>query len=510
MKLNKYGLKQPMPLLPTISLRVKLYVILTALVVITFGGGFVMVWYTYRTSGLLKSIIERNLAAFNAAEALEAALVHQKGFVSYYFMDGDPDWLKRLGEYRQIFRERLSQAYASAENDQQKAALNQIAAEYIAYVSSKDQVIDHYKAGRRKTGTELHYGVRNHFFRILEMCESYKKIHSDRIQQIRIESEARAEKLRMIAIAAMLADALLAVTFLFVLVNHILNPIRKLATEADREGGGRSSNNEIARLSHSVRGLIEDVDQTQSELTRSREHLLQAEKMAMVGKLAAGMAHSIRNPFTSVKMRLFSLSRSLELTDDQKEDFDVISEEIRHIDTIVQNFLEFSRPPKLKMLRTSPSTVVDSTLQLLEHRLKSYDVDIKVERKAPLSEILADSEQLKEVLVNIIVNACEAMGKGGSITIREEADSTQRSPSMAVIRVADNGPGIPASIRGKVLQPFFTTKENGTGLGLSIAARIVEEHGGKLDVVSEEGAGTTFIIALPIEEADGEHDSNHR
>ena len=111
-----------------------------------------------------------------------------------------------------------------------------------------------------------------------------------------------------------------------------------------------------------------------SELAKSREHLLQAEKMAMVGKLAAGMAHSIRNPFTSVKMRLFSMGRTLQMTLAQKEDFEVISEEIRHIDTIVQNFLEFSRPPKLVMQSISPSTVVDNTLQLLAHRLKSYEV----------------------------------------------------------------------------------------------------------------------------------------
>jgi signal transduction histidine kinase len=107
-------------------------------------------------------------------------------------------------------------------------------------------------------------------------------------------------------------------------------------------------------LSLSVRGLIEDVDTTHSELEKSREHLFHSEKMAMVGKLAAGMAHSIRNPFTSVKMRLFSLSRSSNLSDTQKDDIHVISEEIRHIDTIVQNFLEFSRPPQIKNAKNQP------------------------------------------------------------------------------------------------------------------------------------------------------------
>jgi signal transduction histidine kinase len=141
--------------------------------------------------------------------------------------------------------------------------------------------------------------------------------------------------------------------------------------------------------------------------------------MAMVGKLAAGMAHSVRNPFTSVKMRLFSLSRSLKLSGTQKEDFDVISEEIDHIDTIVQNFLEFSRPPKLRMQPVSPSTVVDTAIQLLRYRLESYNVKAIIHRDKMLPAVDADPDQLKEVLVNLMVNACEAMTGGGTIDIHE-------------------------------------------------------------------------------------------
>ncbi len=209
-------------------------------------------------------------------------------------------------------------------------------------------------------------------------------------------------------------------------------------------------------------------------------------------------------------MRLFSLSRTLKLNVTQKEDFDVISEEIRHVDTIVQNLLEFSRPPKLQIQPVSPSTVVDAALQLLKHRLKSYDVSVQVVRKKMLPEIQGDPEQLKEVLVNLVVNACEAMTNGGKIIIHEEERFVQPLSRLAVIRVIDDGPGISESIRDKVLQPFFTTREDGTGLGLSIASRIIEEHGGWMDVISENGRGATFIITLPVKEADFEHHSDHR
>ena len=262
-------------------------------------------------------------------------------------------------------------------------------------------------------------------------------------------------------------------------------------------------------LSRSIHGLLKDYDHTHFELEKSREHLLQAEKMALVGKLAAGMAHSIRNPLTSVKMRLFSLGRTLELSVPQKEDFQVISEEIRHVDTIVENFLEFSRPPKLKIQSVSPSEVVDHVLQLLHHRLESYGVNIKLDRRAFLPEIQADPEQLKEVLVNLVVNACESMEGGGTIAIHEQESVVETLGRAVTIRVTDNGPGIPDSIQGKVFQPFFTTKEEGTGLGLSIANRIVEEHGGWMDLRSEEGEGTTFVITLPVKESKIEQHSDH-
>jgi signal transduction histidine kinase len=201
------------------------------------------------------------------------------------------------------------------------------------------------------------------------------------------------------------------------------------------------------------------------------------------------------------------LGRTLYLSPTQRDDFAVISEEIRHIDTIVQNFLEFSRPPKLKMQSVSPSEVVDLVLQLLRHRLESYNVEVEVKRKNDLlPEIQADPEQLKEVLVNLMENACEAMQGGGVITITEEEVNEGPLRPAARIQVTDNGPGIKETHLEKVLNPFFTTKEEGTGLGLSIASRIIEEHGGTLSLTSKEGEGTTFVITLPINTVKGASD----
>lgn len=492
-----------------ISLRVRIYTILSALMFITILGGLIMVWYTYRMEGLLTNLVDRNLAAYQAATALESALINQKGFVSYYFQDGDPDWLRQLGEYRQIFKEKLKEVGLLVESAQEAKAIEQIESEYNQYIFSKDQVIEHYRTGQRTVGVELNKKVRNHFFTIIDLCEAYRNLHKQRIKEVRRDSHIQAKSLRVIASTSIPIVLILGIVLAFFLVNHILTPLRRLTLEADRERESQAADDEVSALSRSVRGLIQDRDLTHSELEKSRETLLQAEKMAHVGKLAAGMAHSIRNPLTSVKMRLFSLNRTLDLSVPQKEDFDVISEEIGHVDTIVQNFLEFSRPPKLKMQKISPSEVVDLVLQLLKHRLESYNVELRVSRQRNLPEISADPEQLKEVLVNLIENACQAMDEGGSIIIHEEDSFYSSSGRVAIIRLSDDGHGIPESIREKVFQPFFSTKEEGTGLGLSIARRIVEEHGGELDFISTEENGTTFIITLPVKESDIEHGTNY-
>jgi signal transduction histidine kinase len=340
--------------------------------------------------------------------------------------------------------------------------------------------------------------VRKHFSTVLKLCGQYKESYTRRIAQIKEKSYAQAERLRLIAGTAVLVVLLLGVILAFVLVNDILEPLRRLAHEANPGARPEEAGDEVKALSRSVRGLIEGIDQTQTELEKSREHLLQAEKMAVVGKLAAGMAHSIRNPLTSVKMRLFSLDRSLDLTPQQKEDFQVISEEVLHMDGLLQSFLEFSRPPKLRMQDISPSEIVDLALKLMIYRLESYQVRVQIERKEPLPVIQADPERLKEVLVNIMVNACEAMKGGGSIVIREERASDASLGEVAVVRIIDTGPGIADSLNAKVFEPFFTTKEEGSGLGLSIAARIVEEHGGRLDLESREGQGAGFSLILPV------------
>jgi signal transduction histidine kinase len=480
------------------SLRARIVVLLMALVLTTIGGGLVTLWHNAAMDSLLTSLIDKNMASYHAAEGLETALLQQKGYLTYYFLDGDPQWLKEIARYNRAFEDWLEKARKTAYTGAMREIIGQIDAQYHHYLVGREQVINLYREGKRQAGAKLHWEVRQQYVEILNLCRRYKLTNESAISRVRKESQARAGFINVFALAAISGVAVLGVLLAYILIKQVLGPIRQLALETGPANPVTRVPDEVKALSSRVHSLIEDVDQAQIELERSQEHLLQSGKWAMVGKLAAGVAHSIRNPLTSVNMRLFSLKRSLAMSSSQQEDFEVISEEIRHIDTIVRNFLEFSRPPKLKMQRVSPSDVVDMALVLLRYRLESYGVEVKLKREHRLPEIWADPDQLKEVLVNLVLNACEVMVNGGSITIREEEQVESPLGPAAVIRVSDTGPGIPESVRDKIFQPFFSTKEEGTGLGLSIATRIIEEHGGRLELESKQKQGATFHITLPI------------
>lgn len=482
------------------SLRNRILLLLLALGLITAAGGALMIHYTYQMEALFAGSVEKEMAAALQVEALLQALVKHRGFVSYYFMDGDVKWLASLEEQREVFRERLERARRLTSTTVEREMLQRIERKYNQYIESKERVIDLYKSGRRDEGQILHEESRAYFDELLALCQSYETMRLERLHTTQERTRERAVWMRVVAVTAILITAVLCLLLVLVVVGQIFGPIRKMLEATERFGGKETAGDEVRALGKEVRGLIRDADHTHQELEKSRSRLLQAEKMAMVGRLAAGVAHSIRNPLTSIKMRLFSLERALDLPPDQKEDLEVISEESRHIDTIVRNFLEYARPSKLRMQKVSPSELIDMSLQLLRHRFKSYGVRVDLRRGEMLPEVLADPDQLKEVFVNLMINACEATGEGGAITIEEELGVEEPLGPVAVIRISDNGPGIPPDLQEKVFEPFFSTKEEGTGLGLSIAVRIIEQHGGRMALDSKREKGTTFIISLACRE----------
>jgi CHASE3 domain sensor protein len=275
-----------------LSLRVRILLLLGALILTALVGGLVTIWHTGATDALLTSLIDKNMASFQAAEGLEIALLKQKGYLTYFFLDGNQEWLDQLQKDHQSFVEWLNKAHNSATTPVMTNVLDKIGAKYRDYALRRDEVVKLYKAGQREEGAKLHWDVRHQYLEIYDLCDNYKLINQGIISQIKNDSRGQAKFIKTLALVVMPSVLLVGLLLAYILVKQLLAPIRQLSLETGVRAGLPGGGDEVQALSRRVHDLIVNVDQAQSKLERSQEHLLQAEKMAMVGKLAAcGLAY---------------------------------------------------------------------------------------------------------------------------------------------------------------------------------------------------------------------------
>jgi signal transduction histidine kinase len=237
------------------------------------------------------------------------------------------------------------------------------------------------------------------------------------------------------------------------------------------------------------------------DLKDAQARMIQSEKLAAVGTFASGLAHEVRNPLNSVALQLSLLERRAaslepELASEVKELIGIIREEIRRLDGLVSDFLELSRAGRLQPRPTDLDSVIDEVARLLRPEARAQGITLRRQTLGePLPQLQLDAEKIKQVVINLVRNALEAMPGGGTVTLEAGAQD-----GGVVMRVRDTGPGLPEGL--DVFQLFVTTKARGTGLGLSLAQQIVVEHGGELLASSEPGQGATFTIRLPLPEAE--------
>ncbi|MBI4685189.1 MAG: HAMP domain-containing protein [Nitrospirae bacterium] len=294
------------------------------------------------------------------------------------------------------------------------------------------------------------------------------------------------------------AGPILATGLALVFIKGFTHPISELlnATKIFKSGD----------LDHRIKGLTNEfgeLAESINDMARSlKEHMIKmqrTEQMNMCGELAIGLAHEIKNPLAAIKisMEVFSTENTL-----PEEDRDVLLKvigEIKRIEALLKDLLSFARPPKPQFNLVNVNTLLDASLSLSIKSLfspdKSDTINIIKDFDSHLPETMADPMQLKQVFLNLLLNAIDAMPEGGTLTAKTSYDSSENTIK---IEIADTGRGIEKAIIDKVFQPFFTTKAKGTGLGLAITKRLIEEQKGSISVDSIQGRGTTFKIALPV------------
>jgi len=326
----------------------------------------------------------------------------------------------------------------------------------------------------------------------------------------------------------------LALFGFYFIYRSIIRPINRLVKRAEefKEGDtffltSGAEQNEFGKLSSSLNVMLRSLEDNKAELTtgirslekanlelqQAQEEIIRSEKLASVGRLASGVAHEIGNPI-GIVLGYLGLLKGSDLNDEEKQDFiDRIEKEISRINRTIRNLLDFSRPSKGELKAVSVHKIIGDMVDILKPQPMISDSEIFLDKGTKKDTVLADPDKLKQVFLNLSMNAIDAMGINQtknesqkntlsiqtSLAPKTKADERVNT-SKIHIEFIDNGPGIPAEDLTRIFDPFYTTKEpgKGTGLGLSVSLRIIEDIGGDIKVKSEVGKGTKIIIILPL------------
>ncbi len=229
-----------------------------------------------------------------------------------------------------------------------------------------------------------------------------------------------------------------------------------------------------------------------SQIKRLQEEVQRKEKMAIIGNLAAGVAHEVRNPLSSIKGYATFFGSLFDEGSENRKAANVMTAEVERLNRVISELMEIARPSDIRPKETDLSTVLDTSLRLVQQEMEVFRIAASSSIDDDIGPLFIDPDRITQALINLYINGIQAMSEGGELTIR-----ARRQGEGVVVSVRDTGGGMPGEMIPKIFDPYYTTKKTGTGLGLAIVQKIVEAHGGSVEVESAKGIGTTFSVYLP-------------
>lgn len=315
------------------------------------------------------------------------------------------------------------------------------------------------------------------------------------------------QKTRLMLMVIGLLGLLLGILGATLLARRITRPLKKLAEGTVKISQGDftyrleiDSPDEIGDLARSFNEMSSQLWQTRKKVEEANQRLIQSEKLASIGRLAATIAHEIRNPLTSVKLNIQKVFQSERLDDEAREHLEISQQGIVQIERFIKELLNFTRASELNLERFSLEQIMEEAIKVMNNSFEEKKILLRRKYQKNLPEIFVDGDKMRQVFLNILRNAYEAVEDGGRISLSLSLVRNNEQKKFK-LKISDNGCGIPEERWEVIFEPFYTTKPFGFGLGLANARKIVEQHGGTIRVVKKEGKGSAFEILLPLEEA---------
>jgi len=299
--------------------------------------------------------------------------------------------------------------------------------------------------------------------------------------------------------------AILAVSLSLFLTHFVTNPIQELIITRERAERGLEarvdvkSSDDIGRLGEAFNSLLTKLERARRRVERYHyEQMKRADRLASIGEMAAGIAHEIKNPLAGIAGVIQVLKKDYAVGDQKRAVLDEVLSQVERMDKAVRNLLSFARPPEPKMTLVDINELIGKLLDFLAPQFAKNAIVAERQLSPGLPWLTLDPDLMQQALINIALNAIQSMPEGGKFTVETKSVKPGGESAGSVeIVLADTGKGISMENLSRIFTPFFTTRQQGTGLGLSITQRIIEQHGGEINVLSSPGKGTNFSIIFP-------------
>lgn len=482
-----------------------------ALSVVLMGVGVFSAWYVHSLQRDTSQLLHQTVISVRAIEKLIFEFSEAQNQLIQFSETRDLKRLGRIETLRSNAEGWLSDAESSATSQQGRdmvAHIQRNAQNFFAKFEgiNKDRSLEHVLPAVEQLAAEIPDTI-------LEPANqyvvSYKKVVDQTIAHNKLIADWMVFALLLLGICGAVAGALAGFGITRAITQSMVQlsvPVRDAAGKLSEVVGPMtlSTGWGFERLQEDLEGITQRVGTVVERLHQSQRDALRAEQLAAVGQLAAGLAHELRNPLMSMKLLVQAAATSNEEPKAlQGRDLEVLNEEIERLEQMTQSLLDFARPPHIELRRFDLRVLLEEVVQLLTGRADLQSVRIECDLPSAPVIVEADIGQFRQVLLNLLLNALDALSEGGVVSVivhsweQDLPSELSGADRCTTIRIADSGPGLPKQGDVRIFDPFVSTKETGTGLGLSICKRIVEAHRGTITAANQPRGGAVFTVRLP-------------
>jgi signal transduction histidine kinase len=464
-------------------------------------AALICVGYINRLQSQLAELLRDDVPSLEAAQSLELAARRVKLANIVYLMDPKPSRLEPIKNNEALFDRAIALARQSISTEEEGKYVEAIAEEYSKLKSELDASRSD-ESFDRSTSRLVTLIEQRPLRRLADPCHELVRIAKERMAQAGENAGQTAAQAYLAMIVLALVGPLGGLVMGYGVARGLRQSIYRLNVQvqdmAQHLGHDVASMNVVAdgdfqSLDRRMQQVVRQVEEVTERLQQQQRDLLRAEQLAAVGQLAAGVAHEVRNPLTGIKMLVEATHRPDNPRPLDSEDLRMIERELGRVERTVQGLLDFARLPAPKAAPCDLQEVIAPACEVVRARAEQQGVEVRLHAPGVPAVVYVDRDQIHTVLLNLMMNALDAMPNGGRL------DLSWSPPKNNAIQltIADTGDGIPEELRDRIFAPFATTKPTGTGLGLSVVARIVQEHRGTIAATTRTRGGASFVLTLP-------------